>query len=413
MKTKPRGSRVGAVSRRVVIAGVGASAAAAMPLRLGRAQAQRLRIGLLVPRSGFQAQLGLECQRGADVAADVLPDRGFPAYELIEGDTETSVQIARAQTEKLIERGCNVMVGAFDSGQTVAIAQVCEQKGVPLVVNVAAAPQITESGFKTVFRNFPTGPMVARDAFLLQKEVFARAGKAPSSAVMLHVNDTFGTTQRDATVKMIDSFGMPYKIADTIAYDPATRDMSGEVRRAKAGGAELLWVISRLNDSLLLTQELVKQRWVPMGIVSTGPAYNEDTYMRTLGKLSDDVISIAPWLDPNKAMSKIFLAGFAKRFGDRGVSLNAIHTFEALVIALDAYKRAGSAEPGKLIEALRTTDIKENLAVGPGVKFDAKGQNVDTMNSALQNRAGKLVTVAPQAAADGAPIWPIRAWDKR
>jgi branched-chain amino acid transport system substrate-binding protein len=36
--------------------------------------------------------------------------------------------VARTQAEKAIEGGAHVLVGAFDSGQSVAIAQVAEQK---------------------------------------------------------------------------------------------------------------------------------------------------------------------------------------------------------------------------------------------------------------------------------------------
>src|SRR5690606_3534150 len=163
--------------------------------------------------------------------------KGFPDMEYVLADTETNVQVARAQAEKLINEGVHVLVGAFDSGASTAIAQVAEQKGVPFVINIAAAPAITEQGFKYVFRNFPTGKMIAADCFKLQKELFADTGKAPKTVVMLHVNDTFGTTQRDATLALAPRFDMPYKIVDTIGYDLATRDLSVEVAKAKASGA--------------------------------------------------------------------------------------------------------------------------------------------------------------------------------
>ena len=92
---------------------------------------------------------------------------------------------ARSRAEKLIGEGANVLVGAFDSGQSSAIAQVAEQKGIPYVINIAAAPPITEQGYKFVFRNFPTAPMILNDAFDNQKEVFAQAGTAPKSVVFL------------------------------------------------------------------------------------------------------------------------------------------------------------------------------------------------------------------------------------
>ena len=79
-----------------------------------------------------------------------------------------------------------------------------------------------------------------------------------------------------------------------------------------------------------------------------------------------------------------------------------------MLIALDAFKRAGTTEPAKLIDALRTTDLKDSVTVGPGIKFNANGQNVDTKNSIIQNRDGKLVPIVPKLAATGAPIWPMR-----
>ena len=96
-------------------------------------------------------------------------------------DTETNVEVARSRAEKLISDGAQLLVGAFDSGQSTAIAQVAEQKGIPYVINIAAAPPITEQGYKFVFRNFPTAAMILGDAFANQKEIFEAAGAAPKT----------------------------------------------------------------------------------------------------------------------------------------------------------------------------------------------------------------------------------------
>ena len=220
------------------------------------------------------------------------------------GDTETKVDVARSRAEKLISEGAQLLIGAFDSGQTTAIAQVAEQKGIPLVINIAAAPPITEQGYKFVFRNFPTATMILGDAFKNQKEIFAQAGAAPKSVVFMHVNDTFGTAMAKGDRHVMPNFNMPYKIVQEIAYDPAARDLSVEIAKAKATGAEALLVVSRLNDAILLTRELVKQRWTPMAVLSMGPGWYEDQYLKTLGKLSDGPLSFVPWYDPNKPLSQ-------------------------------------------------------------------------------------------------------------
>jgi len=403
------------IRRRAVLTGAAAATvAAAVPLRFAHSQGQKLKIGTLYPKSGIQAQIGIDCMRGIAVAAEVLKQRGgYPEFEIIEGDTETNPAIARAQCERLIEQGAHVITGCFDSGQSLAAAQVCEQKGIPFAVAIAAAPALTEQGFKTVFRNFPTGPMIVTDSLNLQKELFKETGKTPQTMVMLHTNDTYGTNTKDAFVRLFGTFNMPYKVLETIAYDPAARDLSAEVRKAKATNGELAMVISRVNDAILLTQEMVKQRWQPMGIVSAGPGWYESVYMTTLGKISDDVVSTVPWHDPTKPMAKLLDTIFKKQFPDRELNTNHTYAFEGVQYAVDAFKRAGSTEPGKLIEALRKTDIKDNVVTGAGVRFDAKGQNPDVKMSAIQNRGGKNLVILPQSAAVTKPNWPMRAWNAR
>jgi branched-chain amino acid transport system substrate-binding protein len=66
-----------------------------------------------------------------------------------------------------------------------------------------------------------------------------------------------------------------------------------------------------------------------------------------------------------------------------------------------------------LAAAVRTTNITDNVSIGPGIQFNAKGQNDKVKNGAIQNRGGKLVTVAPQAAANAKPEWPMRPYQSR
>src|SRR3974390_2332323 len=273
-------------------------AAGIAPFNAGRAQGAALKVGVLLPRSGYQAGIGQDCQRGVDIATGVLKDLGLPSLQFINADTESNVDVARSRAEQLIGEGAQLLVGAFDSGQSSAIAQVAEQKGIPFVINIAAAPPITEQGYKFVFRNFPTAPMILSDAFANQKEIFQAAGSAPKSVVFMYVNDTFGTSMHQGISSVLPKFDMPYRIVEQIAYDATARDLSVEVAKAKATGAEALLMVSRLNDAILITRELIKQRWSPMAVLSMGPGWYEDQYLKTLGKMSDGPHSFGPWYDP-------------------------------------------------------------------------------------------------------------------
>jgi branched-chain amino acid transport system substrate-binding protein len=395
------------------VAAAGATSLAAPAIVRAQTNSGPLKVGVLLPRSGFEAGIGQDCQRGVDVAPAILKSLGLPELAVMNGDTESNVDVARERAEKLINDGAQLLIGAFDSGQTTAIAQVAEQKGIPLVINIGAAPEITEQGYKFVFRNFPTAPMLLSSAFANQLELFDIVGNAPKTVVYMHVNDTFGTAMTKGIGALMPKFNMPYKIVDEIAYDPAARDLSVEVAKAKAANADALLVVSRLNDAMLLTRELVKQRWTPQAIMSMGPGWYEDQYLKTLGKLSDGPISFDPFQDPNKRLTKVLEAELAKAYPGINLSTNHVYTFEALLIAADAYKRAGSTDPKALADAIRTTNITDNVSIGPGIQFNAKGQNDKLKEGTIQNRGGKLVTLAPKNAAGAKPEWPMTPYQNR
>src|SRR6185437_3717521 len=134
-----------------------------------------------------------------------------------------------------------------------------------------------------------------RDGFANQIEVFEASGVAPKSGVFMHVNDTYGMAMVQAISSVMSRFNVPYKMVETIGDDPAARDLAIEVAKAKATGAEALMLSSRLNHAILVTRELIKQRWTPMAVLSMGPGWYDDSYFKTLGKLSDGPISFVPW----------------------------------------------------------------------------------------------------------------------
>jgi len=399
--------------RRLVQAGGAAAALSTLGFpAISRAQPARLRVGVLLPRSGFQGFIGQSCQKGADLAPEVIREMLGVDIELMNADTESNIDVARTRAERLIQEGAHVLVGPFDSGAAAAIAQVAEQRGVPFIINIAAAPQITEQGYKFVFRNFQTAPDIVRNGLALIGELFLATNTVPRTAVFMHVNDTFG----QAMAKGIGAFmprltQLPFKIVDTISYDPAAKDLTVEVSKAKASNADFLLLVCRLQDSIILRREMVKQRWYPMGVVSPGsPGMYEEQFFKTLGKLSEYCISNVPWYNPNAPLTKVVERAFLKRNPqDRLVfhGLNVGFTFEAILVAADSFKRAKSVDPKVLTEAIRQTDIKDKMTLGGPIKFNDKGQ-VEGIGSACVQNLNMLPTVVlPAASATAKPVFPM------
>ncbi len=400
------------------LAAAGAASALA-PFGIVRAQAQKLKVGVLLPRSGVQALIGQSCQKGADLAPAVLRQVLGVDIELMNADTESNADIARTRAERLIQEGAHVLVGAFDSGHSAAIAQVAEQRGIPHIINIAAAPQITEQGYKFVFRNFPTAPELVGNGLRLMGDVFRATNTAPRTCVFMHVNDTFGQANAKAIGAILPRLNyLPFKILDTIAYDPAAKDLTVEISKAKSTKADFLMLVSRLNDAIILRREMAKQRWQPMGIISPGgPGLYEEQYTKVLGPLAEYAIDNTVWFNPKTETTKAVAAAFRKR--NPGVlpdfhGANVGYTFDAIMIAADAFKRARSTDPKSLADAIRQTNIPVSgrMSLGGPIRFNPKGQVEGNLSASIQNLKGRPTVVLPPEFAEAKVVFPEPAYKR-
>ncbi len=401
-----------AISRRGFTAGAAATAAlmaGGVPrFAIG---AGPLKIGALTPQSGFFAGEGDGMMRGWELAEQLLNPMGY-SIKVIHADTESSTDKARTAAEKLINDGAQVLVGAFVSAHTVAIAQVAEQHGVPLIINIAAAPSITEQGYKYVVRNFPTGPMIVGQGVKMVGNLLKTTGFKVETAVLMYANDTFGTAVGKGIKALVPKFGLPFKIVSTIPYDPKARDLSVEIAKAKATGADLVLPVTHGPDAIMLIREMVKGRWSPKAIINPGaPGMYDAQFYKTLGKYSEFIIMSVPWNNPASDMTKRLEAAFTKNFPDDMFDVNVGATFDAALIAAQAYKQAGTADPDALMKAIKATNIAEHVMMGGPITFNEKGQNTNIKMAALQNFGRKPNVVLPLESAVMKPILPMPAWN--
>jgi branched-chain amino acid transport system substrate-binding protein len=192
---------------------------------------------------------------------------------------------------------------------------VTEQRGIPFVVNIAAAPQVTEQGYRFIFRNFPRSIDLVTNGLALIKTLLTATNASPQRAVFLHANDTFGQANRQAMDRLFPAANMPFQLVESIAYDPRAQDLASEVARIRAARAELVLVTTRAGDAIKMVREMVRQRFEPMGIVSPGsPGMYDQEFYDSLGRFSDYAVSNVPWYNPRSRMGPAFERAFRAQF---------------------------------------------------------------------------------------------------
>jgi branched-chain amino acid transport system substrate-binding protein len=175
--------------------------------------------------------------------------------------------------------------------------------------------------------------------------------------------------------------------------------------------------VTRTADAIDLVRNMVRQNVRPMGVISPGaPGFYDEEFYRALGPLADYHIVTTAWANPKAGMTRALEAAFKVeqpkfRFGVE--CFNVGFTFEALLIAADAFRRAGVVDGGELVKALRTTNLVEHVIIGPPIKFDEKGQNTSIPSVCIQNRERTPNVVLPGDIASMAPMLPEPAWQGR
>ncbi|MCS6932457.1 MAG: ABC transporter substrate-binding protein [Acetobacteraceae bacterium] len=399
------------ITRRAALAG--AAAALAAPATI-RAQSAPVKVGVILPTSGVLAVPGQASRRGIDLGARMIAEAGGPRMEVIHADTASRPENGRVAAERLIREGCTVLVGAWDSGTTISAAQAAEPARIPLVVNIASAPQITEQGFSMVFRNFTPANVLIRNAVERIREFGQITGELPRTAVLLHVNDTFGTSIAQAVSALWTQLGIPIQIVETLSYAVTARDLSAEVARAKAANPELLMPVTRVNDAILIVREMVRQDFVPKAIIGPGsPGPYEKAFTDAVGRFGDEYMVCVPWHNPRNPRTAEVLQRFAREYPNERFELNVGFSFEAMEIVADAIRRAGSGDPAALHAALRTTDIQDHIMYGGPIRFDEKGQNNNIGGVMLQNQNQEPKVVGPAEVAEARAIYPLTPFRNR
>jgi branched-chain amino acid transport system substrate-binding protein len=398
-------------------------AAAGFPRPL-RAQARTVKVGVIHPVTGPLAEPGQACRLGAQLAADAvnasggIKALGGARLELLLGDTQSKPDVARAEAERLINGGAQLLLGPFSSGDAAAIVPVVQQKRVPFIVDIAAADPITANVARSVregqqkvqyvYRNFPTGTMFGQRAVQYMTEIFRGAGVAPKRVVLMYANDLFGQVQARSFQAAHKAASPAWDIVEVIPWPEPPADLSTEVSRLKAARPDVIAPITRPASALLLLPELARQRVEAMGIIGPGsPGLYEAGQIAQLRDQIEHVMDNVPWPNFGNPRTREVAEEYAKRSGGKTLDTNSVFSYDGMLLLADVLERARSVDADAVVDAIRKTRFTGGLAVSAGpVVFNEIGDNPNAASAMIQILGQKPVVVWPAAAAEQKFVFP-------
>lgn len=169
----------------------------------GEAVASVVRIGVVLPLSGIDADAGMGVYRGIKYAQLVAgTNNDGPAIELVIRDSESSILRGLKVTQELLEDPAVIaIVGEVDNATTVALAALVNAKGVPFL-----APVATETGIGALGENvFQLNADRERKSQVLAE--YAYKFLNARTFVTVAPQDDYGQQMADAFSAAVDSLG--------------------------------------------------------------------------------------------------------------------------------------------------------------------------------------------------------------
>lgn len=161
------------LSRRKFLASAGVlTAGALLPKSIVLAQAQKIRIGIMLPYTGTYAQLGAAITNGFKLAVSERGGKlGGRELEYFTVDDEAEPAKAPENTNKLVQRDkVDVLVGTVHSGVQMGMVKIAKETNTLLIIPNAGldaatgalcAPNIFRTSFSNWQPSFPMGKVLA------------------------------------------------------------------------------------------------------------------------------------------------------------------------------------------------------------------------------------------------------------
>jgi len=249
--------------------------------------ADPLKIGVPTDLSGTYATLGEEVMRAVRFAVDEANAAGGVAGHKVEFksyDTEAKPDLARRQSEKLVQEGYPILTGLIASGEGLAIAPLMERWGSIYISTINKADELT--GANCVPRVFRVNTQSAMDAATVKPWVGERKEK---KWAVVAADIAWGRGSGELFTKAVKSLG---KEITAELYTPAnTNDFAPYIEQVKKSGAEGLWVVLAGRDAINFAQQS-KQFGLTDSITVSGVSFTTDGTVKTLGDAAKGVYGI-------------------------------------------------------------------------------------------------------------------------
>lgn len=333
-----------------------------------------IKIGIMYPLTGPYAWLGTRQLRGWELVFEQVGYKinGRPV-EFIREDTAGDPKVAVTKVTKLIEKDkVHILGGIVSSAEALAIRDIVDRAGVPLVITMANAGEITRQlRSPYIFRTFPAG---GTGSYYMARYIFNNLGK--KTAVFSGVDYAYGHEHAELFKKEFERLGGKVLFENFAPYGTTNFAPYVAALARYAGKADVLYFVYSGTDADAFVKALEAYGLNKKFILANWGATTDGSALAQQGAAAEGIYLVSTYnFDLKYDANRRFIELAKKKGGQVWIDVNDAYGYVGAQVVLHALEQIGGKVEDReaLLKALR--EVKFEAPMGP-FEFDPRSQNV-------------------------------------
>ena len=328
----------------------------------------QIKIGVSIPITGNYAEHGKGLLASANLALeDINSSGGIMGYELVldiqdsASDPTVSADIAKKFVED--EEICMVM-GDFASGNTLAMAPICQEGGLPELTPSSSSADIPIIG-DYIFAMVGSQP--DEQAFNA-KYLFGEYLECETIAI-IYVNNDWGAAILAGLTDGCEAAGI--EIISTEAVAEGDKDFSAILTKVEQAGPDGIFLATQINESANIVNQMAQSGYSEnVKVVISGGSFS-DQLLELIGNNGDGMYTTQPYfISATDTRGQEYSERFMEECG-LAPNIMTIDMYDGLMMVKEAIERAGSFERDAIKDSLAMT--KDYDGITGMITFDENG----------------------------------------
>ena len=311
-----------------------------------------LRIALISSKSGPFATMGADVLSGVRFAVEEANAKGgIDGRQIIvsEGDDESTPDAGRRVAEKLVREGHKFIIGPITSGISLAISQNLGRWDAAFIGTISKADRLTTDACNTRF--IRTNHSDAMDMAMIEAWLQDIEGE---NFAILAADYVWGHDSAQLFEKVVTDKGK--KVSLKLFAPLGTKDYAPYIQQLRAADVDAIW-FADVSGAITFVKQAADFNLIP-DTPLIGHALLSNFVINATGKALEGVpgnVGFTPDIDT--AQAKAFVSAFKEKHNRYPTDTEG-QAYNGAMVLFQGVAKAGSVEPGPVMEALRGAEVE-------------------------------------------------------